>query len=144
MTRRLTAGAMLGAIGLAGCCVGGGGGDGGGTAAAGTSAPAEICAGLSELEATFAAVPAISASTTSEQLQQLRSDIERSSQKVTTQRGYFNETARTDLAGARREFLQALDHSGAGASSRINDTYQSVRTTTAAARYSMTCNTGAR
>ncbi len=142
MTRQMVAVGVVAAIGLTGCVR---------TvyrtaAAPSPSSQAQICAGLNELDATFAAVPAISRSTTRDQLKTLRDDIARSSEKVTSERGRYNETARTDLAGARQDFLLAVDGSGSAtsaigsASSFINDTYKGVKGSMAAVRYSTDCS----
>ena len=103
----------------------------------------QICSGLSELDATFAATPAITTKTTPDELKKLRDDVERSSLKVTTLRGRYNETARVDLQGARQSFLMAVDHSASptgvvgSASTQMNDTYQAVKGSTNAVRYSL-------
>jgi len=130
---------VIGAAGMAGCTrtvyV---------TERAVTASPqSQICSGLSELDAIFAATPSITTKTTPDELKKLRDDIERSSEKVTSLRGHYNETARVDLQGARQNFVTVVDHSGSStgvvgsASSQMNDTYQSVKTTTNAVRYSL-------
>jgi hypothetical protein len=130
---------MVGVFGLAGC-----------TRTVyvtrGVSAPtpqSQICSGLSELDAIFAATPSITAKTTPDELKKLRDDVERSSEKVTSQRGRYNETARVDLQGARQNFLMVVDHSGSAtgvagsASKQMNDTYQALKGSTNAVRYSL-------
>ncbi len=145
MTRRLVVTAVAGVLGagLAGC---------GGCNCPQAGAPAaqtpeqQICSGLSNLAGVFGAMPAIASNTPMDQVRKARDDIDREVPKVTARRGFYNETARTDLNGAQKDFALAVNSFGAttavgSAAASLNEKYQGVKGSMLAVQYSMDCST---
>ena len=126
----MTAGVLgMGLMGCGGCDCG----EGANAGLSGTDAKrAEMCTAVNQLSASLAAIPNISPSTSVEQLQKVRAEVDLYVPKVIDKQGLMPEDTRTSLKGSRNEFVTMVNTFGStstvgSAAPRFNPPVQDIK-----------------